>query len=343
MANNVSVYISNLQDKPSYPKYELQHWTDYLELLCLANLDGEVSKADYIKRFSQRESDLHQGDVEDIEAMELLDKEDSFQSTNRSLKADKWQIRLDDWFLVIEHRVKLYGEYYPFELINDSLFLKDSFTKHNLLYTYLLFCSNLYLFDESDRGLLANSFELLSLDVLKNILPKNANIHLFGKNTFNTGDFKGPLWNKIHLLADRLNEKVNELLKKDNYPPQNTGDDGLDVVGWVSSGDELPSKLVYFGQCTCNVNEWKSKQNDSSFNAWSNKIHLTNYTNNIIIIPFCYRDSTGLWISVGDIHKSFLIDRKRLIYNLYDDFSVFESLPCYKLIESMVIAKEEVF
>jgi hypothetical protein len=344
MADSVNIYIGNLQNKPSYPIINLHHWTDYLELLCLANIDGELSKADYIQRFAPRENDLREGNIEDMEAMDELEKEGSFTSTNRSQKADKWTVRLDDWFLLLEHRAKLYGDYYPFKVEIDSLVLKDiPFSKHQLLYCYLLFCSNLYLFDDADRGALANSFELLSVDVLKNLLPANAHVHLFGKNPLNVGDFVGPLWDKIHLLAEKLNEQVNSIMKKERYPPTNTGDDGLDVVGWVPSGDSLPSKLIYFGQCTCNVTDWSSKQNDSAFNAWSNKISLTNYTNNIIFIPFCFRDASGQWINVGDISKSLLIDRRRLLYYLYEDFETFEKLPSYGLFENIVIAKEEVF
>jgi len=342
MDSSVDIYIGNLQNKPNYPIVNVHHWTDYLELLCLANIDGELSKTDYIKRFAPRESDLREGDIEDIEAMDALELEDSSTSTNRSSKADVWGMRLDDWFLLLEHREKIYGEYYPFKKEGDSLILKDAaLSKHQLLYCYLLFCSNLYLFNPTDRGSLASSFELLCLEVLRNLLPTNAEVHLFGKNPLNKGQFVGPLWDKIQLLASKLNEQVNPRLKQ--YTPANTGDGGLDVVGWVPSGDTLPSKLIYFGQCTCNVSDWISKQNDSSFNAWSNKIHFTNFTNNIILIPFCFREATGDWAQIGQISKSFLVDRRRLLYYLYGDFETFERLPSYGLFENMVVAKEEVF
>lgn len=344
MDSNVSVYIGNLQNKPNYPNINLHHWTDHLELICLANIDGEVSKVDYIKRFAAREADLREGDIDEMKAMDELDEEGSSFSTNRSSKSDIWETRLDDWFLLLQHRETLYGEYYPFKIDGDSLVIKDStMSKHQSIYCYLLFCSNLYLFNGSDRGALASSFELLCLDVLKNILPANAEIHLFGKNPLNKGEFIGSLWGKIQLLANKLNEQVNSKLKQSMYPPTNTGDDGLDVVGWVPTGDGLPSKLVYFGQCTCNVTDWASKQNDSSFNAWSNRITLTNYSNNIILVPFCFREATGDWVSVGEISKSLLVDRRRLLYYLYGNFETFEKLPSYTLFENMVVAKEEVF
>ena len=344
MADSVNIYIGNLQDKPNYPIINLHHWTDYLELLCLANIDGEVSKNDYIQRLAPRENDLKEGDIDDMTAMDKLEDEDGFIATNRSRKADIWADRLDDWFRLLEHREKLYDDYYPFKIQDDTLIVRDSpFTKHQSLYIYLLYCSNLYLFNKSDQVSLANCFELLCLDALKNLLPLNAEVHLFGKNPLNSGAFVGPLWNKIQLLAQKLNEQLNPNIKQSRYPPTNTGDDGLDVVGWVPSGDNLSSKLIYFGQCACNISEWVSKQDDSSYNSWANKISLTNHTNNIIFIPFCFRDATGDWINVGDIRKSLLIDRRRLLHYLYEDFETFEKLPSYGLFENIVIAKEEIF
>ena len=344
MLGNLSLYIRNLRSNPSHPKYKYHLWADYVELLCLANIDNEISKADLVDRLAERQADLKEGDIDDIVEIEELEKEDNQIATKRASKADVWNERIENWFRLIEHRISLYGDYYPFILDDNTLKLKfQKLDNRQSIYTYLLFCSNLYLFDAPDRLLLANNFELLCLQVLKNLLPSNAIVELFGKNPLNNGVYSGSLWNKIQMLAENINEKVHDLLDRADYPPQNTGDDGLDLVGFVPSGDLLPSMLIFFGQCACTPEEWVSKQNSSAHNAWKNKISITTEINNIVFIPFCFRTANGTWVNIGDIHNSLLIDRKRLIFYLRGDFTSFEDLPSYGLVNNFILAKEDIF
>src|ERR1051325_7740721 len=114
-----SSYIVNLQKKPGYPKYLSYHWADYIELLCLANRDGEISKADLNDRFPEREKDLKEGDPEDMAELENLEKEEGL-STKRSEIPDKWETRLDDWFKIIRVRSAAYQDAYPFQLTDEN-------------------------------------------------------------------------------------------------------------------------------------------------------------------------------------------------------------------------------
>lgn len=339
-----SMYISNLRSNPKYPQYKGHHWADFIELLCLANIDNEISKTDLIDRFAERASDLGEGDIDDFNEMEILEEEDNQQATRRALKTDLWDKRIEDLFKVIEHRVSIYGVNYPFSLEGNSIkLIKPQLEGLHLLYAYLLFCSNLFLFEAADRLELANNFELLCLNALKNILPETAVVELFGKNPLNKGVYSGSLWGKIERLAETLNEKVHHGLSSADYPLQNTGDDGLDLVGYIPSGDLLPSKLIFFGQCACTPEEWISKQNSSAHNAWKNKISITTSINNIVFIPFCFRNATGMWVNIGDIHDSLLIDRRRLIFYFGESLCAFEDLPAFELVHKYALAKEDVF
>ncbi|RZJ91423.1 MAG: hypothetical protein EOO20_05050 [Chryseobacterium sp.] len=339
---NTQIYLSNLQSSPNHAKYKNYHWADYLELVCLVNVDGEVSKSDFVRRLSPNQNDLREGDIDDIDEMEDLENEDGHLSTERSTKSDKWKVQLDDWFLLLEHRQIIYGDYYPFKLDNDTILLKDNFTSEQLCYFYLLFSSNLNLFEDSDSLKLSANFESLCLNVLKNILPSNAEVHLFGKSPVNGGIFTGKVWDKLELLSKKLNEDMNPKINKSAYPHQNTGDDGIDTVAWVPTGDDLPSKMVYFGQCTCSADGWVLKQHSSSYSSISNKMSLMTFTNNILFIPFCYRSNTGMWFNTGDIAKTLMVDRKRLLHYLYDDFTTFEKLEVFQMVKSIVAVKEEI-
>ncbi len=105
-------YLRNLQRVPS--DFEPHNYADFIELLCLANLDGEVSHSDVIDRIAPRQKDLGEGDYEENREALELDSDDGFFASNRSMISDKWDDKLRDWFLILSMRVSLYGEFYPF-------------------------------------------------------------------------------------------------------------------------------------------------------------------------------------------------------------------------------------
>src|SRR4029077_14117838 len=116
VSNVIKEYLRNLQDKPSYPKYKSYKWADYIELLCIANIDGQLSKNDIIDRLEGREKDLQEADADDLEELEELEKEDNENPTRRSEIADKWSTHLADWFKILNLRNALYGNSYPFDI-----------------------------------------------------------------------------------------------------------------------------------------------------------------------------------------------------------------------------------
>lgn len=347
MNENIKLYISNLQAKPRYPKYENYHWADYLELLCLANPSEELSVADVIDRLSERERDLFEGDPSDVEELTSMEDESLDESTRRSEINDRWTQRVNDWFMLLRQRSSLYQGFYPFEISSSNELVRKYKESNQIqtLYIYLLLCSNLYLFNKRDQNTLAYGFEVLAAEALSRLLPGNAEIHLFGSNPLNNqGKYSSSrtLWDRINQLALDLNELINSRLEKSSYPDTNKGDDGLDIVGWVPTNDNLPSKLVYFGQCAC-THEWIRKQGDSDFDAWKNRINLTTQTNNLIFIPFCYRTVGGAWFKIGEIRNSFLIDRFRLIKYLENSNSHLVNKATHALVKQITTARESIF
>ncbi len=69
MSDLIELYLKNLQNKPSFPTYRSFLWADYIELLCFANYDGELSHVDIIDRLLERERDLYEGDDDDLKEM----------------------------------------------------------------------------------------------------------------------------------------------------------------------------------------------------------------------------------------------------------------------------------
>jgi hypothetical protein len=333
-------YIKSLQSKPTHPNYVSIHWADYIELLCIANLDGEVSRDDVIERLEERGNDLNEGDPHDIDEFNSFDSDEGEIASRRGERDDKWKTLVNDWFKVLKVRTATYGRSYPFKVNEKEITIYPSLTQQQKVYVYLLLCSNLYLLDKRTQNILANSFELLSCQTLKAILPTNAEVHLFGSNPYNkNGKYsKTTFWDRMGILANDLYEELNPKISKDEYPPTNKGDGGLDIVAWIPTGDNLPSMPIFFAQCACTT-EWVTKQNDSAFQAWINKLSLTNYTNNLIFIPFCYRGANGNWFKPGDIRLSFLIDRKRILFYL-KELTTFKGLPSTKIVDEIIKSKE---
>lgn len=145
-------------------------------------------------------------------------------------------------------------------------------------------------------------------------------------------------------LAEDLNEEL--IAKERNFPPENTGDGGLDVVGWFRTGDPLASNLIVFGQCACTA-EWVSKQHSSSANVWKKRIDFKALPSNIAFIPFFFRSTDGTWHNDDCIAESVLTDRLRLMHLLQDREStietVFRSCPAYTLLEEVLEYEEPIF
>ena len=97
------------------------------------------------------------------------------------------------------------------------------------------------------------------------------------------------------------------------YSPNDTGDNGLDVVGWLPINDTARGMLLVFGQCACTAEDWARKQSSSSASHWRETIQFQVPPTNIAFIPFCFRRNTGEWHKNRLIDESLLIDRLRFI------------------------------
>ena len=341
----VDHYLRKLEKSPGYEQFLTNSWADYIELVCLANIDNEISEDDIIDRLSGRVRDLREDTDTDLSELdELEDESDGIEPTERAKISDKWDMRVKDYFKVLLIRQSLYGDYYPFEVIDNYIRRKDSLEEKHFLYVYLLLCSNLYLFDKSTGNQFANYFELISLNAFKRLLPNNAEAHLFGKNPYNRNNrfSKGSFWKKLNLLINNINEKINPHIKQRDFSEYHTGDEGLDLVAWIPTGDDLPSLPIHFAQCACTY-DFVDKQHSSSSKAWSHKISFKNPPSNSTFIPHCFRGAERTWIKSTAIMDTFLIDRKRIL-NFYTDSEdyKFSHLPIYDTVRRIVNLKEDV-
>jgi len=337
LCTNVAQY-KELEKLPNAPKHASHMWADYIEILCLANEDREFSKADALDRFRERLTDLGEGFSESDDG----DEDFITGGVSPAEESDRWTQWVDDWFKHLEYRQGAFGEFYPFCLSpeGDALITENPLTQKQMFYIYLLASSNLRYFQKTVETPLTSDFELVSSKAMKELLPTNAEVHIFGANALHQGKYRGNLMNKIKALAVDLREKVT--ISETEFPPQAIGDKGLDIVAWVPFPDSAPGLPIYFGQCGCTI-KWVDKQHSCSHRAWSRTVSFLCPPGSIAFIPFCFRNSLGGWYKESDIQCTLIIDRLRIIHLLQSRIEDFEPMRSYHIVEEILQQRESIF
>lgn len=317
--------------------HDAHHWQDWVELCCIANLDGEAdvtSMADRLReeRETQREEDFDKADVAE---------EPTEEDSGWALESDKYDLRVKRWFTALSNRAHLLGADYPFELnpANSKLKLRAKLTSVHRLYVALLMKANLHYFDTSESDL-TSSFEEIGLAVFRWLLPAHADVHRFGKGPNNTGIFKGSIWKKIQLLALKLACDVKS--KKEDFSLKDTGESGLDLVAWIRWADPAPGRLILLGQCACSP-KWANKQYEASAERWANILDFPTDPLTVMLIPFFLRSASGSWHGRQDFTNGLIVDRLRFLRSLAANASTFSKLPAFKHVKMCLARKESAY
>jgi hypothetical protein len=339
-------FPDNLEKLPSEPRYASHAWVDYLELLCLADVDGLLLKNDALDRIKPRSQDLMEGAEPLGQAASEADS--SFEPQSIEVSAgesssaeldDKWTEQIGKLFEHFHFRAKAFGAFYPFTYDSSKGVLSrtSQFDLKQKFYISLLLSANLSYIGKQHHAL-TNSFEALSEQVVKTFLPHGAEVHVFGTTTLASQRYKGNAWAKVNALAKDLKERVTA--PEGDFAPTNVGDSGLDFVAWVPPGDDCGSLLTIFGQCAC-TDEWVKKQFTSSPESWRTKMTFSAQPHNMIVIPICLRNADGTW-HVGSDIRSIMIDRPRVVHCLKDRMDMFEKLPSSKVVDELIQLSQSV-
>jgi hypothetical protein len=301
-------------------------------MLCLINVDGQISQNDFIDRIK--------GDDRDLE-----DSDDYTDEKSNIKENERFSLFAEDCFKLGEYRQNVFRYFYPFRLSEDrkNILLTSDISLKNKIYFFLLFCSNLgYLRDYTNE--FTSSFENFSHKCFTRILPSHiSRSYLFGSSNIdqiqNDDEKSLSFWKKINELADNIKESV--VIQRDKLSRSNMGDGGLDIVGWIELGDNCPHKPLFFGQCAC-TSEWNVKQNSSKYDRWTNFITFSTYPLNFIFIPFAFRGANGDWHEAHFIEKSILFDRLRLIINFIDGDEEFKQYISSPIVDEIINLKESI-
>ena len=153
-------------------------YADYAELLCLVNLDGQVSKSDLIDRINDRgnvgeraprdlDDDDDDSDTEDIFDAVAADTE-QYEPSARNSKDERF---IEDVFHLLEYRLTTYSDAYPFLFSKkkNAILLRDALTENQRLYVYLLLCANLPRVSRSYYFDITHTFEVVCVGKMKSL------------------------------------------------------------------------------------------------------------------------------------------------------------------------------
>lgn len=303
-------------------------WADFIELLCLTDVDKEISLSDIQYRISGEKPDApgrghdETGEQEDVLYRKIL-----------------------DIYSHLENRAQLLGDAYPFTFIDEDticLSLEEQ-PSQKLFYLFLLYCSNLSFFEKTNQNLLTREFEVISKYALQQIFP-SFHVEVFGTAS-NPDDLfhGGKLIERFEKLAKCLHTEVKLCTKKSPRYQNASGDGGLDLVGFMQLEDDeagSPFIPVCFAQCACSVDKWKEKQGSIKFDTWNQRFEQLSHYCEFIFVPFSLRGPDGKWCDADMDHMVVIpIDRIRFLHiakNIGNNMQFFEESNAYKVIQEAI-------
>ena len=129
--------IQNLEntDKPDYPESELNYYADFIELIALFSKNNGVTASDVQDRFFGKKE---YGNItfNNEDSIFIYEKDDylSSYSENVAKSKDKDESLIKSIFEIIQERITLYENDYPFEYKNrEIVLLKQNLTFNNKL------------------------------------------------------------------------------------------------------------------------------------------------------------------------------------------------------------------
>jgi hypothetical protein len=303
----------------SLPKGGLHRWADYAELVCLATADGVVSEADLVERLKERKD---VGEAAEADFLDDPDEETAVDAEASAPQADRRARQAADVFRHLVYRRQEFGPGYPFRFsVEGSLRTQGSITQLRRLYLFLLLCSSLRFVQAKRRQRVTVAFERLSARIVGALLPEWGEAHIFGTASVAGERYRGTLFRRLSRLADDL--RVQVAVKKTDIATG--GDLGCDVAAWLPMDDSVHGLISVIGQATCE-GDWRRKQYDSSHEAWQTYLTSQYSHNNVVMIPFCYRDPTGGWYGPAQV-SSVLIDRVRIFTIAAHDRALSDHVP----------------
>jgi hypothetical protein len=294
--------LLKLEPFPDFSKtLERNRWADFIELLCLENLDKEISLNDIITIYIQ------EGPFES-----------SIGDDDHGEKMDKLRAQFMEIYRYIFSRMTYMKDFYPFSKIDEDTIKASVLDDKKLMYIFLLFASNTrYFINKKVPPVFTTGFERISINILKLIYP-NFQSELFGTTSQKGGYFHGGLLlDKLKILATCLNTNLSDKANKSPQFKNPSGDAGIDLVSFIKLDfDTCKSSMlpVCMGQCSCSYDDWIQKQMSIHSFTMNNFFNDFARCHEYMFIPFPLRGISGDWADEEMVKiQTIIIDRVRFL------------------------------
>ena len=303
----------------TYPKSfnDTNKWADYIEILCLLSPDADLTVDDIYDRVSGDKSADEESEIfEDYILENSINITEMDKGSDSAPKTDFKYEKIRDYFKLLDARQAQFNSSYPFVISNQNRITRiDQFSNQHYTYIYLLFSANLDYFSKFLYQL-SHNFEEISLDVFRKLLPPTSQVHYFGSGGKRGGLFQpNKLYDRIKILGAQLGLHLSSRCTEDSIGRNNSGDGGLDLVGWYDFKEKNVGMITYFAQCACGK-DWFDKQFESHPLSWEGKLQLVNRPINVLFTPSSFRKLDGHWLNDGKIIDAIIIDRLRIVRHI---------------------------
>lgn len=232
-----------------------------------------------------------------------------------STKHNKLEQKIDDAWFMLEHRMKVFGVSYPFNINGEIIEFDSAYPKNDSqkLYIFLLLCSRLKSFtDTGIRQRWAASFTTLSKYALKGLVPNYADIKIFDANSI---DRKNHYTTNLQHALVKLGEDMRVKTDLESIKQESTsGDLGLDLVAIVKFDDgEHTGNFTIMGQCGAQGEHWPAKTLEAHSERYRPIFQLYLPWPPVMFIPAHYRRADGSWVKNTAASGVLLVDRLRII------------------------------
>lgn len=314
-ATPILVHVTNAPDAARYERYR---WCDYVELRCLTHMDKRFSRDNLAEAVGESKELTSKGgeNAPDLDEF-FLDEQDNEESESLTSEAevgDQTELLSAATFRHLKWREVIFGAAWPFEVDTHAQEIKIKAGLNNTHYLYLqLLLSALLRYCPKTRvKTYTSSFEDLSFHIFKDLMPKGAKVHQFGVG--HGTRYTGHLFDRLKKLS--LDVRGNLLLEKRDFPKNDAGDGGLDLVAWHDLNDERDNIPIALAQCGCTASGWPTKMLEASPARLGNKL-ITGHawaTYYFMPLDLCdERDGKMHWMERRDISAAVVIDRLRFI------------------------------
>ena len=256
MRSSVLSILQNVTRTPSAPKHALYRWCDYIELRCLTHLDHRFSRDNCAEAI---------GESKDTSMPDEITDDDEPTTSNASSSEDNNDMDeglTADCFRHLRWRASTFAYDWPFTIDKHAqeIHLKPDLNDRHYLYLQLLLSSLLRYVSKKKHRVFTGSFETLSLQIFKALMPTGAEVHAFGAG--HKTRYKGKLYERLKKLAEDVRGELR--LKKQDFSSHNVGDWGIDLVAWHALHDARDHIPIAFAQCGCTVDDWPNKMLEAS-------------------------------------------------------------------------------